>query len=239
MPDRRRPWFRPAIFIAVVAGGSLVAWQQGWFAERDAGELAALIRQARAIPAIGPLFVLAYAVTTTFGIPATLLTLAGGAIFGVVLGSALNWLGAMVGATGAYFLARALGRDALTSIVGRRASRLDELVSDHGFLTLLRLRLIPVVPFNALNFGAGIAGMKLRDYLLATGIGILPGTIVYTYFADALLSGVSGAGRRALINVAVAGALLIALSFLPTIARKWSERRHTAGATRVERNAAS
>jgi uncharacterized membrane protein YdjX (TVP38/TMEM64 family) len=85
---------------------------------------------------------------------------------------------------------------------------------------VLRLRLLPLVPFNVLSFAAGLAGVPFRPYLAATALGILPGTIVYTYFADSLLAGVEGASRQAFARVAAAGALLLAVSFGPALVRR-------------------
>jgi len=85
---------------------------------------------------------------------------------------------------------------------------------------MLTLRLIPIVPFNALNFGGGLVGMGWPAYALATGLGILPGTFVYTMFADALLEGSTQASRDAFLRMAVAGALLVLLSFLPAILKR-------------------
>ncbi len=125
----------------------------------------------------------------------------------------------------AYAMARGLGSSAVRSLLGRRAGAFDRLVADHGFLAMLRLRLIPLVPFNALNFGAGLAGVSARDYLVATAVGIVPGTLVYTYFADALLSGATEAHREAQVRLVVAAALLIALSFVPALVRRRQQAR--------------
>jgi hypothetical protein len=76
------------------------------------------------------------------------------------------------------------------------------------------------VPFNALNFGAGLAGVRLSAYVAATAIGILPGTSVYTYFADSLLAGTEGARETAFTRVAIAGIMLLALSYAPALAKR-------------------
>lgn len=180
-----------------------------------------IVRAARGIAWVAPVFVLLYASVASLGLPGTPLTLAGGALFGFAGGTLLNWTGATLGAAGAFLVARVLGRDSLRGLLGQRVATLDRLTGDGAFLTLLRLRLIPIVPFNALNFGAGLAGVKFRPYLAATAIGILPGTAVYTYFADALLSGVEGARSAAFTRLLLACALLIGLSFVPSLARRF------------------
>lgn len=141
-------------------------------------------------------------------------------MFGVALGSVLNWTGAVLGACGSYGLARLLGRDALHGLLGRWGSRLDALGSRSGFATIFRLRLIPVVPFNLVSLAAGLAGASFPSYAAATALGIIPGTVIYTYFADSLVAGAEGASRNAFIRLGVAAVLLIALSFLPLLARR-------------------
>ena len=101
-----------------------------------------------------------------------------------------------------------------------RFQKLDGLVERGGFANIFRLRLLPVVPFNLLSFAAGLAGVPLRAYLLGTALGIVPGTIVYTYFADSLIGGAEGASRAALVRVGIAATLLLALSFAPALVRR-------------------
>ncbi|WP_411280217.1 DUF547 domain-containing protein [Gemmatimonas sp.] len=213
-------WLRLVIFVGFLLTLWLVARMLGFDEYISAERIGTTIRDARALPFAAAIFVVAYAVVATIGLPALPLTLAGGAIFGVAAGIALTWLGATLGATGAYLLARTLGGDALRRLLGSRAGTLDRLLGDGAFLTMLRLRLIPVVPFNALNFGAGLAGVRLSHYIAATAIGILPGTSVYTYFADSLLAGTEGARQTAFIRVAIAGVLLLALSYAPALAKR-------------------
>jgi uncharacterized membrane protein YdjX (TVP38/TMEM64 family) len=180
----------------------------------------------RGSPMAPLIFVPLYAGAVALAIPGTILTLAGGAVFGLWWGTLLNWLGANLGANLAYLLARFLGREGLTQLLGDRAEkwpameRLDRAVKAHGFRGMLTLRLIPVFPFNALNFGGGLVGMNWPHYALSTGIGILPGTFVYTMFADALLQGSTEASREAFLQMGLAGALLVFLSFLPLILKK-------------------
>ena len=223
--DRRSSVLRVALLVLVLAAAALLAWQLGLFDLRDPRRLAEAVRHARRVPAIAPIFVAVYAVVATFGLPATPLTLAGGAIFGTVLGSILNWLGATLGATGAWALARGLGEDAFRRLLGRWSAKLDALDARRGFATVFRLRLLPVVPFNVLSLAAGLAGVPLRAYVLGTALGIVPGTIVYTYFADTLIAGVAGASRAAFARVAVAAALLLLVSFAPALVRRLRGRR--------------
>jgi uncharacterized membrane protein YdjX (TVP38/TMEM64 family) len=233
-PHLRRgsAYVRLGVLAAVLAAAGYAAYRLGVFELRDPQRLGDAIRRARDVPALPVLFVLGYIIATVLGLPGTVFTLAGGAIFGTVLGSLLNWTGATLGALGAYTLARRLGSDAVRNLLGRHASALDALTSKAGFATLFRLRLIPVVPFSALNFAAGLAPATFRAYALSTALGIIPGTVVYTYFADSLVAGVTGARQRALVHVVIASALLIAISFVPALTQRLRRSRHDAAIAR-------
>jgi len=198
--SRRSSLLRLGALALVLAIVAVVAARSGLLDLRDPAALLEAIERARTLPYIHVAFVLTYIVVATFGLPATPFTLAGGILFGTALGSLLNWLGATLGATGTYLLARA-------SLPG-------------GFSTLFRLRLLPVIPFNALSFTAALSGIGLRPYVAATGLGILPGTIIYTYFAGSLVGGVSGASSTARTNLIIASVLLLALSFLPSLVQR-------------------
>ena len=192
---------------------------RGWLTPRGIEQLLAALRE----PWWAPLaFVGAYTLAAALDFSGLVLTLVGGAVFGFWWGALLNLVGANLGASAAFWVARLLGREGLHALLGDRLStRLDRLAHQAGFAWLLRLRLIPVVPFNLLNFGAGLTAMPWRTYAAATAIGVVPATLVYTFFADALLSGSREAGHRVFVRVLIAGALLVLLSFIPTIARKW------------------
>ena len=125
-------------------------------------------------------FVAIYVGWTVLLFPGVVPTLAGGALFGVVAGSLLTLLGAVIGATVAFALGRRLGRTGVQALAGQRSARFDRWVRKRGFLALLYLRLVPVVPFNLLNYAAGVTGMSTRAYVTATAVGIVPGTVAYT-----------------------------------------------------------
>ena len=171
------------------------------------------------------LFVILYTAAVALAMPGTILTLTGGAVFGFWGGFLLNSIGANLGANLAFLLSRSLGRGGIRRLLRgehlqRHMRRLDAVAERHGFRGLLILRLIPAVPFNALNFGPGLTAMPWRAYAGATVLGIIPGTAVYTLFADALLEGSQAASREAFGRVLLAGVLLVVLSLVPVILRK-------------------
>jgi uncharacterized membrane protein YdjX (TVP38/TMEM64 family) len=127
------------------------------------------------------IYVGVYIVGTMALLPGTVLSFAGAVLFGAYEGTLYTWVGATVGATLAYLMARLLGRDFVERLFGGRFAAFDQRIREHGFTGLLIIRLLPVFPFNAVNFGCGLTGIRLRDYVLATAIGILPGTFVYQF----------------------------------------------------------
>jgi len=124
-------------------------------------------------------FIGAYAVATVLPLPKIVLSAAAGLAFGLPLGTGLVWLGAMIGAAASFGLGRVLGRDGIRRLAGVRLEKLDALVLNHGLVAVLIARLIPVVPFTAVNYGSGLTAVRFPAYLLATGVGILPGTVAY------------------------------------------------------------
>jgi uncharacterized membrane protein YdjX (TVP38/TMEM64 family) len=209
-----------ALLVAILVAAWVLArtTMLGEYLTRD-GLLEALEALRRSIWA-PVVFVTVYALATALALPGSLLTIVGGAVFGFWGGFLLNSLGANIGANAAFRLARGLGRQGVERIVGPRLRGLDHAAVQHGFLGLLVLRLIPLVPFNALNFGSGLTAMRWRDYALATVVGILPGTVVYTFFADALVQGAAGAGAAARERLWIAGGLFLLLTLVPLIARR-------------------
>jgi uncharacterized membrane protein YdjX (TVP38/TMEM64 family) len=126
-------------------------------------------------------FILIYAVGVCLFIPGTLLTALGAAIFGPYWGFVYVWVAAMQGAAGAFLIGRYLGREFAASLIGDRLQKYDDAIELNGFATVLYLRLV-YFPFTAMNFGMGLTKVRFKDYLWGTGLGILAGTFVFTFF---------------------------------------------------------
>ena len=141
------------------------------------GEVRAFIDDLGAIG--GVILVLAYAAVTLTPAPKNVLSIAAGLAFG--FGQALLWvyLGALLGAAAAFVLARQLGREAVERYTGTRVERFDDLTRRRGFVAIISVRLVPVLPFTAINYLAGLSAVRPRDYALGTAIGIVPGTAAY------------------------------------------------------------
>jgi uncharacterized membrane protein YdjX (TVP38/TMEM64 family) len=128
----------------------------------------------------GPfVFALVYAVAATLLLPAAPFTVVAGLLFGPALGTLTALVGATTGATGAFLLGRLVGRGPVEQLGGRRVARLDRYLDRRGFVAVLVVRLVPLFPFNLINLAAGVTGIPLRDYVLATAVGIVPGTVAY------------------------------------------------------------
>jgi uncharacterized membrane protein YdjX (TVP38/TMEM64 family) len=149
-------------------------------------------------------FVAIYVRWTVLLLPGVVLTPAGGALFGVAVGSLLTLIGPVIGATVAFLVGRRLGRVQVQQFARRRAVRFEQWLRDRGFLGLLYARLVPIGPFNLLNYAAGVTGMSTRAYVIATAVGIAPGTVAYT----ALGSAAEHPGSTPLIVSATAVGLL-------------------------------
>ena len=142
------------------------------------------------VDAAGPFgpaaFIAAYAVLTVALVPGTIPSLAAGALFGPVWGSLLVIAGATAGAVGAFEVARRIGRQRTRRLVGERVLRADAWVQRRGLSGVIGLRLLPVVPFNALNYAFGLSSVRRRDHVVGTAIGIVPGSVAFVALGDSI-----------------------------------------------------
>jgi uncharacterized membrane protein YdjX (TVP38/TMEM64 family) len=130
-------------------------------------------------------FILVYTVGVCLFVPGTLLTGLGAAIFGAYWGFVYVWVGAMAGASLAFFIGRTLGREFAASLIGDKLRRYDDAIARNGFATVLYLRLV-YFPFTPMNFGMGLTRVRFWDYFAGTGLGILVGTFIFTFFIGTL-----------------------------------------------------
>jgi uncharacterized membrane protein YdjX (TVP38/TMEM64 family) len=178
----------------------------------------------------GPVvFAIGYAVATVGFIPGSLLTLAAGAIFGLVKGTITVFLGATVGSALAFLVARYVARGAVERRIAgnRKFASIDRAVAKEGLKIVTLLRLAPIFPFNLMNYGLGLTKVSFRDYVLAS-LGMIPGTFLYVYYGKALgsLAAVAGgaeiergAGYWITFGVGLAAALAVAL-YVARIAKR-------------------
>lgn len=167
-------WIRPLLLAALVGAGVVVALTVG---VPSVAEIRAVVDGAG--PAAPLLYAAVYAGLALTPVPATVLSIAAGVLFGLPLGLAVVMAGATGSAAGAFALSRTLGRGAVERIDNARLRKLDELLRRRGLLAVIGLRLVPLLPFNVLNYACGLAAVRWRDYLVGTVIGILPGATAY------------------------------------------------------------
>lgn len=131
------------------------------------------------------LFLLIYCLATILLLPTMVLTLAGGALFGPLLGTLFNLIGATLGAACAFCISRHLAIDWLAAKRGPKLNKLISGVERGGWQFVALLRLVPIVPFNLVNYGLGITQIKFSHYILTTFIFLTPAEIIYTYCGHA------------------------------------------------------
>lgn len=184
------------------------------------------------------LFALAYAAAVAISLPgASILTISSGFLFGALLGGAAAWTGAVIGATIIFLAARTAFGDLLRARAGSWLDKLAAGFRDNAFAYLLVLRLTPVAPFFIVNVAPAFFNVSLRDYALATALGIIPGTFVYaavgaglrTALATGATRDPAEAARALMLEPAVLWPIagLIVLALIP-IAVKALRRREAA-----------
>ncbi|MFL6245162.1 MAG: TVP38/TMEM64 family protein [Thermoanaerobaculia bacterium] len=182
----------------------------------------AAVNQIRAVWYAPIVYVFVYALGCVVALPASIFVIAAGFIWGWLLGGAYAMVGGMLGAIISYFTGRFIG-EGLLERFGRIGRVVAKQVDHAGFKSLLVLRNIPGIPFAALNYGSGVAGVQFRDFFFATLIGIAPSKFVFTYCADALFNGSMTEGD-AFKRLAIVCALVLAMVLLPVAVKRFSSR---------------
>ena len=188
------------------------------------GDLVKAMAAFQKVIYIDPRFVLAYVAVTGLSLPgAVVLTLAGGFLFGAVLGTLFVNLGATTGATIAFLVSRYLLRDWVEQRFGKWLGPLQQGFGQNAFSYLMTLRLIPLFPFFVVNLVSGLTRMNIGTYVAATALGIIPGSFVYAY-AGRQLGTINSLKDIASPGVVGALVLLGLLALVPNLYKKWSGR---------------
>ncbi len=202
-------WLRWLLLVLLAAGIVL------GFIYRDQFDPAILQQRIEQAGSAGPLlFMAAYALATVLFLPGSVLTLAGGALFGPVWGTLYNLTGATIGAGLAFLVARYLASDWVEQKSGGRLKQLKEGVEKEGWRFVAFVRLVPLFPFNLLNYALGLTRIKFLHYLAASYICMLPGAVAYTYLGYAGREAVAG-GEGLIQKALLALGLLALVMFLP------------------------
>jgi uncharacterized membrane protein YdjX (TVP38/TMEM64 family) len=150
--------------------------------------------------------------------PVTVLIAATALAFGPLLGFVYSLLGCLASATLAYGIGYFLGHDRFRSIAGARIDRLSRRIAHHGVMAVLIVRLVPVAPFTVVNMMAGASHIRLRDFVLGTCLGMLPGLLVMTLFGDQLDEVIRDPQAKTFL-------ILIGLMALLVLLTAWVRRR--------------
>jgi uncharacterized membrane protein YdjX (TVP38/TMEM64 family)/rhodanese-related sulfurtransferase len=187
---------------------------------RDRFDAAALQAWVEGAGAAGPVvFMALYALATVLFLPGSVLTLAGGALFGPLWGTLWNLTGATLGAALAFLVARYLGADWVSRRAGPRLQRLNDGVTAEGWRFVAFVRLVPLFPFNLLNYALGLTRIPFLSYVLATWVFMLPGAFAYTWLGYAGREALAG-GEGMIRNILIALALLASVAFLPRVVKR-------------------
>ena len=169
------------IFMATVLALSLLAF----FAFEHEITVGTLKEYTQSFGSFAPIiYILIFTLVPLTLIPNSLIAISGGALFGLYYGSLYTLIGAAFGATLSFGLSRYFGKTLAEKLIGNKTQWLSEHAEKNGFHFVLLLRLIPVVPFDAISYGAGLSRIRYIDFLSATCFGILPGVFAYSNIGD-------------------------------------------------------
>src|SRR3989338_9875966 len=220
---KRTPLLRALLF-AALAGALVLA-----VVYRDQIDVATLEAWIKDTGALGPaVFMLAYVIGTVLFLPGSVLTLAGGALFGPVAGTFYTLTGATLGATLAFLVARYIASDWVARKAGGRLKQLMEGVENEGWRFVAFTRLVPLFPFNLLNYAFGLTRIRLGHFIVASYLFMLPGAIAYTYLGYAGREAMAG-GEGLIQKGLLALALLAVVAFLPRFIRRLRKAPDAAG----------
>ncbi|MCZ7586793.1 MAG: FAD-containing oxidoreductase [Deltaproteobacteria bacterium] len=222
LPDKSRGLWKPAVLILAIVAmlvaarifglGELLGRLRGWIQTQGA---------------LGPfIFVFIYAAATVAALPGSALTVAAGAIFGSAVGVVSVIFGATLGAALAFLVSRYFARDAVARWLSTKDKfrKLDQLTETHGAVIVALTRLVPIFPFNLLNYGFGLTKVRFWTYVLWSFVCMLPGTILYVVGADAVTKGLSQ-GKVPWGLVGVFAAAIVLLTVVVRQARKKTGRK--------------
>lgn len=166
-----------------------------------------------------------YIAATVLFLPGAILTITGGLLFGAFWGTIYNISSAVIGATLAFLIARYVASDWVAAKAGGKLKQLITGVEEEGWRFVAVVRLIPLFPFNLLNYALGLTKIRVLAYVLASAIFMLPGTFAYTYIGSLGETFIYGEARDIVTQVSIAIGLLILLAFLPWFIKRLRKQK--------------
>lgn len=134
------------------------------------------------------IYLILSATRTLIFLPAGIYALASGLTFGSLLGTFLTVIGTTLSGIIAFYISKLLGRDIVQKIVGNRAKNIDNIVKNKGMIYVIYLRIVPILPFDAVSYAAGLTQISIFHFALGTLIGSLPGAFVYNYLGSNMMN---------------------------------------------------
>ncbi len=208
------------LLLALLGGGIAMAYY--W---HDRISIESLIAWVGQLGWVAPLvFIACYAIATVFFLPGLIFTLAGGVLFGPLFGTLYNLTGATIGATLAFITSRYIAHDWAAQRTGKRLRQLVEGVEEEGWRFVAFVRLVPLIPFNLLNYALGLTGIRLSHYIITSFIFMAPGGAAYTYLGYAGRE-VAGNGEDVIKKVLLAIAVVATIAFVSRIVLRLRRNR--------------
>ncbi len=210
---RPRHWLLALVVLLIITGASISIW--AYRAGITPEMLQAWVASLGIWAPIG--FVLLYGVATVAAVPGGIFDLTGGALFGPYLGSVLDLIGGTLGAALAFLVARYIARDWLEARAGPRLQSVMRSVHEEGWQFVAFVRLVPIFPYNIVNYLLGLTRIPFLHYLAATVVFMAPSTVAYTWLGFAgkkVMEGDTHQIRYALIALALLGVLIFVPRFV-------------------------
>jgi uncharacterized membrane protein YdjX (TVP38/TMEM64 family) len=234
MAQKRFPW-RNTVRVVVIFALLVLSWLSIRWLKRS-GSLVTAVNWISDLGAWGPLmFVLVYIVAAVLCVPASVLTLSAGILFGLLSGCIYVLLAAMIAATLSFLISRHIARDRITKRLGTHATfkALDDAVARDGWKIVALMRLAPAFPFSVTNYAFGLTRVPLWQYVLAS-FGMLPATIFYVYLGT-LLGDAGGLNQRMVVplwaRAVIAVAALLVTIYITRFARRALKQREATDGT--------
>ena len=220
--NQRSNIIRIVLLLVLVVGIALAFWF------RDAFDIERGKQWIKDLGLVGQLvFILFYIIATVIFFPGSIATAAGGALFGPLWGTLINLSGATIGATAAFLVARYVAADWVRAKMGKRLQSLMDGVDAEGWRFIAFVRLVPLFPFNLLNYALGLTRIRLGTYVITTFICMAPGAFAYTYIGYVGVEALSG-GENLIQKILYAVAAFATAAFvLPIVIRKLHARKQS------------
>jgi uncharacterized membrane protein YdjX (TVP38/TMEM64 family) len=208
---------RFAVLVVIILGGFAVLRWSPWAHYFSREEIPGVLARLRGTWWAPVLLVVAYAVLSPVGVPASPLMIAGGAVFGTALGTLYNLVGLILGGATTYGLGRLLGRDLIVHLAGRQVKRAERAIARHaGFWGMVSVRFFPF-PYFLVNYSAAFTGIPFALFIGSTATGLLITVPIYTYFADTIAHAAAGARAELYVQFGLAVLLLLGLTMTPRL----------------------